>query len=241
MLYGFINKLIDFILPHRCLKCGKVLPEVGYLCERCVDEINFITAPYCHKCGQPLVTENISEKALCAGCLSRKRSCFRLSRSAMVYDDSDKNLILAFKFMDKTENATLLAAMLSVAGKDIFDAGADVIVPVPLHYTRLIKRRYNQSALIAQKLEKIVHLPVDAVSLVRHKKTRPQVEFSGRERVINVKNAFTVKYPEKIKGKRIVLIDDVMTTGSTLKECATVLTKAGAKSVDILTVARVVD
>lgn len=170
---------------------------------------------------------------------AQKRFPFRLSRSALCYDEASKNLILAFKFMDRTENARLLAAMLKVAGEDIFKAGVDVIVPVPLHYTRLVKRRYNQSALLARELGRYTGLPVDCFSLVRHRKTRPQVEFSGFERVRNVKNAFSVPHPEKLAGKRVVLIDDVLTTGSTLKECAAALKKAGVRSVDALTVARV--
>lgn len=170
---------------------------------------------------------------------AQKRFPFRLSRSALCYDEASKNLILAFKFMDRTENARLLAAMLKVAGEDIFKAGVDVIVPVPLHYTRLVKRRYNQAALLARELGRYTGLPVDCFSLVRHRKTRPQVEFSGFERVRNVKNAFSVPHPEKLAGKRVVLIDDVLTTGSTLKECAAALKKAGVRSVDALTVARV--
>ena len=162
---------------------------------------------------------------LCASCLRKKRFPFRLSRSALCYDEASKNLILAFKFMDRTENARLLAAMLKVAGEDIFKAG--------------VKRRYNQAALLARELGRYTGLPVDCFSLVRHRKTRPQVEFSGFERVRNVKNAFSVPHPEKLAGKRVVLIDDVLTTGSTLKECAAALKKAGVRSVDALTVARV--
>lgn len=240
MLHDLLEIFLDFILPRRCLKCGKILPEPGYLCEECSMSINFIGPNCCRKCGHPLYEENSGSSMLCAGCLKRKRNFYRLSRSAVVYDESSKNLILGFKFLDKTENANLLAAMLKVAGRDIFEAGADVLIPVPLHYTRLIKRRYNQSSLLALKLGKMVNLPVDSFSLVKHKRTRPQTEFSGKERVVNVKNAFSVRYPERIRGKRVILIDDVMTTGSTLKESARALHKAGAKSIDILTVARVV-
>ncbi len=236
MLRQLIDNILDMLLPRRCLRCGKILGVAGYLCDKCAEEINFITPPYCQKCGNPLHEENIR---LCAGCSGGQKRFYRLARSAMTYDDSDKNLIIAFKFFDHTENASLLAAMLKVAGKDIFDAGVDLLIPVPLHYTRLIKRRYNQSSLLADKLSKMVNVPVENFALIRHRKTRPQVEFSGRARVINVKNAFSVKHPEKIKGKRVVLIDDVMTTGSTMKESAQALRKAGAVSVDVLTVARV--
>ena len=114
------------------------------------------------------------------------------------------------------------------------------MIPVPLHYTRMLKRRFNQSALLAKEIHKLNGVPVDFVSLKRRRKTRPQVEFSGHERVNNVKGAFTVKDPSRIKGKRVLLLDDVMTTGSTLKECALALKRAGAKSVDTLTIARVV-
>ena len=103
----------------------------------------------------------------------------------------------------------------------------------------LIKRRYNQSALLVTELAKLVNLPTDFKSLVKHKSTKPQVSFAGKARVKNIKDAFEVKYPQNVKDKRIVVIDDVQTTGSTLNECAKVLLKAGAKSVDFLTIARV--
>lgn len=140
--------------------------------------------------------------------------------------------------MDKTENAKALANWLKLAGKDIFSEGADLIIPVPLHYTRMLKRKYNQSALLARHLGKLTNIKVDYTSVIRHKKTKPQVEFSGHARVQNVKGAFEVKKPDNIKGKRIILIDDVFTTGSTLKECSKALYKAKAKSVDFLTVSR---
>ena len=237
MLRRLIENIVDLILPRRCLKCGKILDRVGYLCDKCVDEINFVTPPYCQRCGNPLHDEN---SQFCAGCAGGKKRFYRLARSAMAYDDASKNLIIAFKFFDRTENANLLAAMMKVAGKDIFAAGVDMIVPVPLHYTRLIKRRYNQSSLLAEKLSRMTDIPVENFALIRHRNTRPQVEFSGRNRVINVKNAFSVKRPELVRDKRIVLIDDVMTTGSTLKESALALKRAGAKSVDVLTAARVI-
>lgn len=177
---------------------------------------------------------------LCGHCLADSRSPFRLSRSAVYYDEYSKPLILNFKFRDHTENASLLARWMWLGGKDIFAAGVDVIVPIPLHYTRLIKRRYNQSALLAGELGRLCGVPVDVRAVVRHRKTKPQVEFSGHERVKNVKNAFSVKYPAVLKGRRVLLLDDVMTTGSTLRECAKAILKAGAVSVDALTVARVI-
>ncbi len=234
-----LQKILNSVLPPRCILCGKILHEEEGLCPECFNEINFISRPYCLSCGRPFPEVPSNEKLLCPSCLKGDNYPFRMCRSAFHYDDTSKNLVLGLKFLDKTENAGVLSRFLYQAGRDIWAEGADLLLPIPLHYTRLIKRRYNQSALLAKELEKLVVIPVDYGSVIRHKKTRPQVEFSGHERIQNVKGAFLVKHPERISGRRIVLIDDVMTTGSTLKECALVLQKAGAASVDALTVARV--
>lgn len=236
---NFFSKLFDVLLPPRCICCGKIITENDGLCADCFNEVNFISKPYCIKCGHPFDEAPDNKKMLCGACMKKTKTPFRLSRSALHYDEASKNMILSFKFMDKTENAAAFAKWLKLAGADIFREGVDVIVPVPLHFTRLLKRRYNQSALIAKELSKLTGIQVDYTSVVRHVKTRPQVEFSGHARIKNVKDAFQVKHPEKLKGKRVVLIDDVMTTGSTLKECALAMKKAGVKSVDTLTVARV--
>lgn len=237
---GIWTSVLSVFLPPRCIKCGRVLPggDDG-LCPDCFNEVSFISRPYCEKCGHPLDEEPANRKLYCASCLQNYRSPFRLSRSAFRYDDGSKNLILSFKFMDKTENAKVLGRWLFNAGKDIWNQGADVLIPIPLHYTRLLRRRYNQSALLCHELSRLCGLPVEYTAVERHRKTRPQVEFSGHARIKNVKNAFRIRHPERIRGKHVVLVDDVMTTGSTLKECALVLHKAGAASVDTLTVARV--
>ena len=237
---GIWTSVLSVFLPPRCIKCGRVLPggDDG-LCPDCFNEVSFISRPYCEKCGHPLDEEPANRKLYCASCLQNHRSPFRLSRSAFRYDDGSKNLILSFKFMDKTENAKVLGRWLFNAGNDIWNQGADVLIPIPLHYTRLLRRRYNQSALLCHELSRLCGLPVEYTAVERHRKTRPQVEFSGHARIKNVKNAFRIRHPERIRGKHVVLVDDVMTTGSTLKECALVLHKAGAASVDTLTVARV--
>lgn len=240
MFRKLLQDIINFILPRRCLKCGKILnSNSDHFCQYCIDELNFILEPYCRKCGHPLFEGETNGKMLCPNCMKRKYNWFRYSRSAMLYDEASKNLILSFKFMDKTENAKPLAEMMYLAGRDIFTAKVDVIIPIPLHYRRMLQRRYNQSILLAQELSKKSKVSFDSLSLVRHKNTRPQVEFSGHQRIKNVKDAFSVRHPENIKGKRVLLIDDVLTTGSTLKEATIALKKAGAKSVDTLTVARV--
>lgn len=238
-MHKFLIKILNLILPPRCINCGKILMDDIGLCPECFNEINFISQPYCKKCGLPFENAPNSKSLLCGHCMKKGKSIFRLGRSAIKYDDASKNLVLSFKFMDKTDNAKVFAQWLKIAGKDIFSDGVDVIVPIPLHFTRLVKRRYNQSALLARELSKLTGIRTDYNSVIRHRKTKPQVQFSGHARVKNVKDAFSVKYIDRIKGQRVLLIDDVLTTGSTLKECALALKKAGAKSVDSLTVARV--
>jgi ComF family protein len=233
------KKIINFILPPRCLNCGKVINNDDALCVECLKKINFITAPYCKKCGKPL-EHNISNDLVCGECLNTtKRSCFRISRSAVIYDEFSKKIILDFKFASHIENKKLLANWMFLAGTDIWKKDCDVIIPVPMHFTRFFKRRYNQSAIIAKELSKLCKIDVMYDVLKKGKYTKPQIECTSKQRIKNLKDAFYIENSEKIKGKRIVLIDDVYTTGSTLKECAKTLLKAGAKSVDTLTIAKV--
>lgn len=235
----FLKVLINFILPLRCLVCGKIMRTHGCLCPECFENINFITKPYCQRCGKPLNGDIDDIQGLCCVSCLNKKNYFRLCRSAIEYDNFSKKVILDFKFKDHLENRKLLAQWMNFAGKDIFDSGVDLIIPVPLYFTRLFSRKYNQSAILAAELSKLTSLPADYKSLKKIRNTLPQVLCNGKKRKVNVRNAFQVVHPDKIKGKRIVLIDDVYTTGSTLRECSKVLLKAGAKSVDILTVARV--
>ena len=238
---AIFQDILNFLLPPRCMCCGNVMFDDNGVCPECFNQITFISAPYCAHCGLPFTDPAaISNQMLCPHCLQEKRHIFRMQRAAVKYDYFSKKAILALKFMDKTDNAKVFAKWLKLAGKDIFDTGADLLVPVPLHYTRLIKRRYNQSALLAKELSLLTGVRTDALSLVKTKATKPQARFSNRNsRINNVKGVFKVKRPENIKNKRIVLIDDVFTTGSTARECAKALLAAGAQSVDVLTVAKV--
>jgi len=237
------KKFLDVILPPRCFSCGVNIYDDGNLCEKCFIDLNFISQPFCIKCGKPF--ENIENQNIgmkCANCLNGDNDYFRYSRSAVAYDESSKKLIIPFKFNDKTENAKILAKILQNSVLDILKDynQPTLIVPVPLHYNRMLKRKYNQSALIVKELVKLVNISADYKSLKRVKKTKPQVQFKGKERLKNVKYAFEVKFPDNIRGQRVILLDDVMTTGATMKDCVRALNKAGAKSVDLISVARVI-
>lgn len=236
---NIFKDIVNLLLPPRCAVCGKVLDIDKGLCDECIAEFDFIKDAVCYRCGRPF--GNLSDgrgHGVCASCLHRKRHLFRFSRSAFGYDEFSKKLILDFKFHDRTDLASLLAKMMYVAGSDIFAAGIDVIVPVPLHYTRLLKRRYNQSALLARELGRLSGVKVCCDAVAKIKMTRPQAECSGAERLSNVKDVFAVKRPEEITGKRVLLIDDVLTTGATLTECGKAVRRARPKSLDNLTAAR---
>lgn len=237
-MYRWLQNVIDAVLPPRCLLCGEILSGENGLCPECFAKVNFISQPICRHCGNPLPAGG--SVPFCALCVGDKHNPFRMQRSQVKYDDGSRPLLVGFKFNDRTENAAFLARWLFVAGHDIWEQGADVLVPVPLHKARLRRRRYNQSALLCRELSRLTGIPVDYTSLARHKNTRPQVEISGRERRSNVKNAFCLTRNNVFSGKRVVIVDDVLTTGATLKECGLTVLSGGAESVDALTVARVV-
>lgn len=232
--------IINLLLPPRCIKCGKILGENNGLCSDCFREIDFISEPFCHRCGRPFTSEaGIKTDAInyCGKCLQTKRFLFTMQRSAFIYNDNSKNLILDFKFRDKTVSAATLSNLLFVAGKDIWAHKPHLLMPVPLHHTRLVQRRYNQSALLVKELADKTGISADYCNLYRKHKTIPQVKLTGQARRRNLHNVFAIQDAAAIKNKKIVLIDDVSTTGSTLNECAKALKKGGAAEIYSLTLA----
>ena len=177
-------------------------------------------------------------EVLCAACLESP-PLFRQARAALIYDDASKALILRFKHGDQLQAVRVLTPWLAEAGAELI-AQADVFVPVPLHRWRLLKRRYNQSALLAARLARQSGKAAAVDALVRVRATPPQGHLKRAERAANVRGAFRVRDARAIAGKRVLLVDDVMTTGATLNACAGALLDAGALSVDVLCVARVV-
>jgi len=167
-----------------------------------------------------------------------RRPAYDHARAPMAYDDGSRALILSFKHGGRTEGLASFAAQMRRAGRD-FLPEADLLVPVPLHPTRLIKRRYNQATLLARALAKITPARFAPDILFRSRRTDSQGGFNARARVENVRGAFSVKQSEPIRGRRIVLIDDVFTTGATLESCARTLKRAGAAQVDGICLARV--
>ena len=232
---------LNMILPPRCIKCGQVLSERNGICPDCFAKITFISSPLCHCCGRPFAggaDVKFGAVQYCGECLRKKKRLFTMQRSAFVYNDESKDLILNLKFRDRTGTAETLADLLYTAGIDIWKEKPDLIIPVPIHRLRLLQRRYNQSALLCKYLAQKTGIAADYETLVRQRNTVPQVQLSGTARRNNLKQAFATANPQKFKGKKVVLIDDVSTTGSTLNECAKVLHKAGAAAIYALTLAR---
>jgi ComF family protein len=237
-----LNRLIDLILPPRCIVSGEIVDTQGMLSPDSWSELNFITNPQCNRCGFPFDFDSgdVSEENICLGCL-KSPPLFDKARSALAYDDASRDVILSFKHGDQTQAVPSFIPWLNQAGRSILER-ADYLVPVPLHRWRILRRRFNQSALIAQYLSKDINVPALLDALKRQRATVTQGKLQANERQKNVKNAFAVnlKHRDKLKGKTIILIDDVYTTGATVNECTKVLLKAGAASVNILTLARVV-
>lgn len=229
--------LITMLFPARCSACAKVLPFAHHLCPDCWHHYHFISHPLCHVCGLPF-SSDLGIHPVCGKCLSSP-PLYHSARAAVMYTPTSRQLIARFKYHDKTAYHHLLSRLLYYAGRNILPQ-ADLIIPVPLHRKRLFKRRYNQSALLAQTLSHLCGVPAHLDILKRYKNTSPQATLKRKDRIHNVKNAFAInpKLKSFLYQKHLILVDDVMTTGSTIHACTDVLLKAGAKQVDVLTIAR---
>jgi ComF family protein len=243
---ALLKSLIWFLYPAQCRHCGENLdPADGhYICSSCWDQVKYIDMPYCEKCGHPLdPASTLPEKVFfCADCPDE--ASFGKARSiAYYYDSATGEAIRLLKDNGKTIMAGKLADMMAKGVHDLLDVNDyDCIVPVPIHKKKLRKRGYNQMDLIGRKMSAKLGIPIDAQSLIKSVHTLPQRGLERRaERIENIKGSFSIIDPSKIAGKRVLLIDDVMTTGSTANECARVLMKEGkASNVDVLTLTRVV-
>jgi ComF family protein len=229
---------LDLLLPARCLGCGVRVAAQGALCAGCWGRLTLLGPPWCAACGRPFELASAAA-AVCAACAARPPLQGRV-RSALAYDDGSRSLILRFKHGDQIHAAGAYGTWMVRAGAELL-ADADLLVPVPLHRWRLFARRYNQAALLAFAVARCTGVETCPDLLVRRRRTPPQGGLSRDGRWRNVAGAFAVR-PHRlpqVEGRRIVLVDDVFTTGATLGECARVLVRAGAARVDALTLARV--
>ena len=229
---------LNALLPPRCLGCARAVDRTGVLCATCWAEITFIAPPQCACCGYPFAYES-GVDSQCSACL-RDPPPFHRARAVMVYDQASKGLLLGLKHGDRTEAAPAYGDWLARGAAELVD-DVDLVVPVPLHWIRLFRRRYNQSALLGAALARRIGQPIVPDLLVRRRNSPPQGRLSPAARHRNVAGAFRVHPAHKatLEGRRVLLVDDVMTTGATATACANVLLRGGAAAVEVLVLARV--
>jgi ComF family protein len=230
----------NILFPPRCGQCRGIVESHGHICAPCWNKLDFLVAPLCHACGYPFEYA-MDEGALCTGCMQHHPE-FDAHRSALRFDDGSKHLVHLLKYYDQPTLLPLMTRWMRLAASDFLSEPNTLIVPVPLHPLRMLKRKYNQSALLAQRLAKDSETPLllDGLKRIRHKP--PQASLSRSERLKNTRGVFAVnpKRQTQIADKTIILVDDVMTTGATLNACAKMLKAGGAKQVYAVTLARTV-
>ena len=227
------------LLPPRCLSCGLLVASENALCAECFSEMKFIENPLCEVTGAPMAYD-LKEQVMSATAIAHP-PVHRKMRAACLYTGTAKRLVVNFKFFDHLELADRLAHWMANAGAELLEE-TDVIVPVPLHRFRFLERRFNQSAELAKGISRRTGKPVALNALQRIRPTKQQVDLDLHERVQNVEGAFVVPSSESIEisGRRVLLIDDVMTTGATASACTRALLRENATYVDVLSFAMVV-
>ncbi len=236
---GVLALMADFIYPPRCPSCQVYVEADGNFCAECFSQLRMIAPPFCACCGIPFVIAADAETR-CPTCLDDPPE-FDVARAALVYDAVSAPLVSALKFRDQWAGLKRYGQMMLRVGTPLL-AGADMVVPVPLHWRRLWRRKFNQSALLAYEIRAQTGVPCIPDLLQRVRYTKPQMRLDRATRLRNVARAFAVATDVSIelRDKIVVLIDDVVTTGATANACARALKKAGAREVRVLALARTV-
>jgi len=238
-LKTILRGLADILFPPACVVCEKILEEDLHFsfCSACFSEIRFIRSPLCPRCGLPYFAETDSDHP-CGDCLSRKQY-FTAVRSLGIYETSLLKAIQRFKYQGSLHAGESLGSLMAAFSHHAFDVTEyDVFMPVPLHLQRLRERGFNQSLILARAMAHKFPGELDFMTLRRTASTAPQTGLKKEERAANVRGAFKLEHGHLVKGKKVLLIDDVYTTGSTVRECARILLRGGARQVGVLTLAR---
>jgi ComF family protein len=236
---GVFRATLDLALPQLCAACREPVEGKG-LCPACWSKLSFITRPYCERLGIPFVYDPgpgiLSMEAIA------DPPAYNRARAAVRFDEISRGLVHAFKYGDRLDLAPMMGRWTSNAGRELL-AEADALVPVPLHWRRQWARRFNQSAMLSAAVAKESGVPIAFGALKRVKATAQQVGLSQKERAANIQGAFKVPKEGKaaVAGRRLVLVDDVLTSGATVEGCARALLRAGAANVDVLVFARVAE
>ena len=239
MFQRLFSPITELLFPSICHLCKEFIPDAGEvkLCPDCLAKAPPLLSPKCNCCGQPFESP-IGADHHCGSCITDPPP-FCAARAALLFEESTRELIHQFKYSKRVMLGRPLGLLAAAyLGEFAGEFGADLIVPVPLHVKRLRQRGFNQAVLLGEVFSSKWGVALSRNSLKRVRWTEPQVNLGARERAANVKGAFDVGSVNKISGKRILLVDDVYTTGSTAKECCRVLMRAGAADVAVLTIAR---
>jgi ComF family protein len=230
---------IGIVYPPSCIACHAAVGEAQALCAACWAGIGFIERPYCERLGTPFAVD--LGPGLVSPAAIADPPVFARARAVCRFDGAARDLVHRLKYGDRLELALTLGRMMSQAGRELV-AEADLVVPVPLHRTRLWGRRFNQAAALAKTVARLNRLPLATQGLARIKRTRQQVGLTRAQRADNLQGAFRVAHGMRpqIEGRRVLLVDDVLTTGATVNAAARALLRSGATGVDVLTFARVV-
>lgn len=235
-LRASVRAALDFALPPRCAGCGVIVGETHSFCSDCWKKIEFLGDAGCATCGLPLP---VTDSSICAACLARPPRIAR-TRAAVVYDELSRSLAIRLKYGRKVAIARTMARYMAPLVDDTASADRRILVPVPLHRTRLWRRGFNQSALVAAELSRRLEIASDPFLLRRIKRTPPLKGLSRLQRRKTVAGAFRIADKAAVAGKTVILVDDVLTTGSTAEACARTLKRAGAARVELVSWARVV-
>jgi ComF family protein len=242
-LTAVLGSLLNLIFPPLCHQCKTFIPNAGavHLCSGCLAEAKPVVSPFCSCCGEPFLTMGGSDHR-CGPCQTKPPQ-FVAARAACIFAGPVRELIHRFKYQHRSQLRRPLALLTAERLAD-FAAGfqADLLLPIPLHPKRLRERGFNQAVLLGELLSRQWRVPLCRTNLARIRWTEPQVTLTASERAANVRGAFALQRPTAVTGQRVLLIDDVYTTGSTVKECARVLLREGkVAAVGVVTVARAVD
>lgn len=231
---------LDLAIPPSCISCDEAVMEPETLCPICWQELRFISEPHCEILGTPFAYD-LGPGIISAQALANPPP-FEKARAAVLYDEIARSLVARLKYEDRPDLAPIMARWMGLAATDLLE-GSPVVVPVPLHRWRQLKRRYNQAALLSRFICHYLTLEHQPLALERVRKTAQQVGLTRRERAENVRGAFraTPTGIMRITGRPVLLVDDVLTTGATMEAASRACLRAGAKSVRVLTFALVAD
>ncbi len=234
------RQALNLLYPPSCLACRAATQDSGVLCTTCWSEMRFIERPYCERLGTPF-TRDLGPGLLSPEAMADPPVWARARAVAIFEDGPVKRLTYRLKYYDRMEVAKALGLWMARSGMELLEE-ADLLIPVPLHRTRLAARRFNQAMALAASVSDHCGVPVDGLTLERGKRTPPQVGLSRMQRAANMQGVFRIPPERKylIEGKRIILVDDVLTSGATTNAAARSLLRAGAAQVDLLVFARVV-